>query len=415
MENDNTQNNKDLVYMILDTSFFIKLTPLDMNKNKYMTTQYIVNEIKDKKSRDFYELNKGFIEIKNPTKDSMKKVSKFAEESNDLTYLSIADLSVMALAYETIKKLGQLDKLNKKPLNYNVVTIDKLAKEAKRIRKQKQEEKEKEKEKEKENVENKIKGENQEDKKMEDEEDEWNEDGDDGWITPENLYSKLDEIKGIHESKDKNNNEKETETKTETAEINTETKETDKLDNKEIKLNDINVYVNTADFTLQNVCMKMSIPIIGVDGRRIKNIKNYILKCTVCTKFIFDIDRLFCDHCGYPYLMKIGYIIYANGEIRINDKEPEPRKRGQIFDLPAPTTKKNGTVYILSEDQLPKKGFNKQDINIDKILENYENFKELPMHDNKIKINSTKQYKWGFPKQNPNIPKKHYNKRKKPK
>ena len=151
MENDNTQNNKDLVYMILDTSFFIKLTPLDMNKNKYMTTQYIVNEIKDKKSRDFYELNKGFIEIKNPTKDSMKKVSKFAEESNDLTYLSIADLSVMALAYETIKKLGQLDKLNKKPLNYNVVTIDKLAKEAKRIGKQKQEEKEKEKDKEKEN------------------------------------------------------------------------------------------------------------------------------------------------------------------------------------------------------------------------------------------------------------------------
>ena len=155
--------------------------------------------------------------------------------------------------------------------------------------------------------------------------------------------------------------------------------------------------------------MKMGIPIIGVDGLRIKNIKNYILKCIVCYKFIFDVDRLFCD----PYLMKIGYIIYANGEIKINDKAPEPRKRGQIFDLPEPSTKKKDTVYILSEDQIPKKGFNKRDINIDKILENYENFKELPKHTNEIKINSSKEYKLGFPKRNSNIPKKYYNKHKK--
>ena len=268
------------------------------------------------------------------------------------------------------------------------------------------EKKEKEKEEEKEK-----------DKKKEEEYDDWNDDGDDGWITPENLYTKLDEIKGIHESKDVNKNENKGEQKNEINDIDTGKKESEseseKTKNNDIKLNDINVYVNTADFTLQNVCMKMSIPIIGFDGLRIRNIKNYILKCTVCNKFIFEIDRLFCDHCGYPYLMKIGYNIFANGEIRINDKEPEPRKRGQIFDLPAPTTKKNGTVYILSEDQIPKKGFNKRDINIDKILENYENFKELPKHDNTIKINSSKQYKWGFPKQNPNIAKKYYNKHKK--
>ena len=390
MEKENSivnSDKKDLIYMILDTSFFIKLTPLDLNKNKYFTTQYIINEIRDKKARDFYELNKNFIEIKNPLKDSMKKVSKFAEESNDLVYLSIADLSVMALAYETIKNTGKLDKLNKKPLSFNIVTKDKLKKEINK--------KEKEKTKEEKN-ENKI-NENFGD---------FNDDDDEGWITPENLYTKLDEMKGIHESKSSKNK----------IEINTDSNncEKEQLPEKEDKSEGIeNVFVNTADFTLQNACMKMGIPIIGVDGLRIKNIKNYILKCTVCNKFIFEIDRLFCDFCGYPYLMKIGYNIFANGEIRINDKVPEPRKRGQVFDLPAPSTKKNGTVYILSEDQIPKKGFDKRDINIDKILENYENFKELPKHDTGIKINSSKQYKWGFPKLNPNIPKKYYNKHKK--
>ena len=66
-------NKKELPYMILDTSFFIKLTSLDLTKNKYYTTQYIVNEIRDPKARDFYQLNKNFIEIKNPSKESIKK------------------------------------------------------------------------------------------------------------------------------------------------------------------------------------------------------------------------------------------------------------------------------------------------------------------------------------------------------
>ena len=391
MEKEINTTNKEIIYMILDTSFFIKLTPLDLNKHKYLTTQYIINEIKDKKARDFYELNKNFIEIKNPTKDSVRKVSTFAEESNDLTYLSIADLSVMALAYETIKKLNKLDKLNKKPLSFNIVSQDKLIKEANK--------KQNEKKKENENKEKENKNEEENEKKNYNN---FNDDGDDedDWITPENLYTKLDEIKGIHESKNK----------TDTTNDKENLKDNEE---KEHKIEDINVYVNTGDFTLQNVCMKMGIPIIGVDGLRIKNIKNYILKCTVCNRFIFEVDRMFCDYCGYPYLMKIGYNIFANGEIRINDKKPEPRKRGQIFDLPAPTTKKNGTVYILSEDQIPKKGFNKKDINIDKILENYESFKELPKHDTGIKINSSKEYKWGLPKRNPNIPKKYYNKHKK--
>ena len=379
--------------MILDTSFFIKLTSLNLEKNKYFTTQYIVNEIRDVKARDFYQLNKNFIQIKNPTKESIKQVSKFAKESNDLTYLSIADLSVMALAYETIKNMGKLDKLNKKPLNYKIIPQEKLMEE---IQKKKNETKKINENK----IENKI---------MNIDED----DDEEGWITPENLYTKLDEMNGIHEIKSKNIKKKE-DKKIENINTNKEMNIDENNNNEENKINDdINVYVNTADFTLQNVCMKMGIPILGVDGLRIRNIKNYILKCTVCYKFIFEIDKKFCPYCGYPYLMKIGYNIFANGEIRINDRKPEPRKRGQIFDLPAPTTKKNGTVYILTEDQIPKKGFNKRNVDIDKILENYESFKELPKHDSTIQINSSKQYKWGFPKMNPNMPKKHYNKRKK--
>ena len=393
IQNKQLKNEKEKSYMILDTSFFIKLTSLNLDKNKYYTTQYIVNEIRDPKARDFYQLNKNFIEIKNPTKDSIKKVSKFAKESNDLTYLSIADLSVMALAYETIKSIGLIEKLNKKPLSYTVISPEKLQEEINKKKKEKEDDKINE---------NKIINLNEDD-------------DEDDWITPENLYTKLDEMNGVHEIKNKKKKEDDKinaiNDKNDNIEMNIEDNKEEK--DKDNKNDEINVFVNTADFTLQNVCMKMGIPILGVDGLRIRNIKNYILKCTVCYKFIFEIDKKFCPYCGYPYLMKIGYNIFANGEIKINDRKPEPRKRGQIFDLPAPSTKKNGTVYILTEDQIPKKGFNKKDVDINKILENYESFKELPKHDSNIQINSSKQYKWGFPKKNPNIAKKYYNKKKK--
>ena len=141
-------------------------------------------------------------------------------------------------------------------------------------------------------------------------EDNFNEDDEDGWITPENLYTKLDEMKGIHEKKDKDNNKKEVNANE------SSTNEEKNNGNIEQKLEDINVYVNTGDFTLQNVCMKMGIPIIGVDGLRIKNIKNYILKCTVCNRFIFEID------CETRKLT--AYRNAATGKTNFNGKFPVP-------------------------------------------------------------------------------------------
>lgn len=364
-------------YMILDAGFFIKLRPLDLvNNNKYLTTQYIVNEIRDVKAREHYSLNKDFIEIKNPTKDSLKKVSEFAKLSNDLSYLSIADLSVISLAYETIINIGKGDLIRKEPTKYQVVDKDKMEKELKKKKKEEQ----------KNNTEEDGFGDEGE-----------GEDDDDGWITPENIDSKLGKITNIEKDKpevekEKNNTEKD-----------------QSLEN----LKKINVFVNSADFTLQNVCLKMGIPVMGVDGLQIRKIKNYIYKCTTCSTFIFDTSKKFCDFCGYPYLMKIGYNIYSNGDIKINDRKPEPRRRGNQFDLPKPSLSKKGVVYILAEDQIPKKGFGRShNLNIDKILENYENMKEIPKLDTEEKNKSSKQYVWGYPRQNPNKPKKYYSKKK---
>ena len=92
---------------IVDTAFFIKLKPIDTSFT-YYTTKFVIDEIKDEKAREHYQLNKEFIIVKNPERESMKKVTSFTKKSNDLFNLSITDLSVLALGYELGKGISTI-------------------------------------------------------------------------------------------------------------------------------------------------------------------------------------------------------------------------------------------------------------------------------------------------------------------
>jgi RNA-binding protein NOB1 len=104
---------------ILDTSYFIKLKPLDSDTT-YYTTEYIIRELKDEKARNFYKLNKDFIQVRNPIKETMHIINRFAKSAGDLSSLSIPDISILALAYEFYKEKGQMGSLRKDPIQYKV-------------------------------------------------------------------------------------------------------------------------------------------------------------------------------------------------------------------------------------------------------------------------------------------------------
>ena len=76
---------------------------------------------------------------------------------------------------------------------------------------------------------------------------------------------------------------------------------------------------------------------------------------------------------------------------------------------------KKGKVYLLSEDQLPKRRIdNNIEKNFDKLIDNYFQYKDLLVKNNDIKpYNSSKNFVWGYPKKNPNEPKKYYSKKSK--
>jgi RNA-binding protein NOB1 len=372
---DENNLNKQQTKYVVDTAFFIKLRPIDTNFT-YYTTKFVVDEIKDEKAREHYQLNKEFIIVKNPQRESMKKLTSFTKKSNDLFNLSIPDLSILALAYEiNSTELSNIDLMRAEPIEFKI------------IKRENKNKKENIKEYDEDGFEivNSNKVEDEEDNEL-DFETVWGQD-DSEWINSNNLENKLSKFKSYEQ---------------------TSTKSV------------VGNFVVSDDFTIQNVCLKMGINIISVNGMIVKGVKNYLLKCYSCNTFNYDTNVLFCKECGYNTLMKIGYKVNEKGEGVIYDKDAEKRNRGVQFDLPKPTVGKKATVYVLAEDQLPNYVNNnkKKEIdiegNLDKILENYDQYKDLlKIKQDKRQLDgqSSKNFIWGYPKQNPNQPNKYYGKK----
>lgn len=122
--------------------------------------------------------------------------------------------------------------------------------------------------------------------------------GDEEWITADNINEKLHKLGKVSK--------------------------TERLEEK----SPITVTIFSSDFTVQNLALKIGIPIMSLDNMLINKIKHYILKCYSCSNFIFDTSKLFCENCGYNTLMKIGCSINKNGRMRVYDKKAETRLRG---------------------------------------------------------------------------------------
>lgn len=82
---------------ILDTNIFIN-RKVTNEYSKILITNYVLAEIKDEETRNYYKLQSYNIEIKNPSDFYTDIVTKLNKEKNLL--LSLADISVVALTLE---------------------------------------------------------------------------------------------------------------------------------------------------------------------------------------------------------------------------------------------------------------------------------------------------------------------------
>lgn len=90
------------------------------------------------------------------------------------------------------------------------------------------------------------------------------------------------------------------------------------------------IWLMTADFAMQNVAIQMGILLKSLDGRKINQIRRFILECYLCWKqYKVESNKVkLCKECGYNSLSKIAYSMTKDGELVLHRKQGwQPNKK----------------------------------------------------------------------------------------
>lgn len=112
----------------------------------------------------------------------------------------------------------------------------------------------------------------------------------------------------------------------------------------------------STDFAVQNVLKQINLNIAALDGRVIKQMRTYILRCYGCFKTTSIMTKIFCPNCGHKTLKRVAVSMNEEGQqvIHINLRRPLTAK-GKNQSIPRPQGGKHSSNPILFEDQpIPK-------------------------------------------------------------
>ncbi|PLW29697.1 hypothetical protein PCASD_22311 [Puccinia coronata f. sp. avenae] len=92
------------------------------------------------------------------------------------------------------------------------------------------------------------------------------------------------------------------------------------------------------DYAMQNVALQIGLNVLGVGGKRIRDVKIFVLRCYGCFKLCKDPTRKFCPTCGGATLTRVsitytpssptGYILHLNPNFQY-------RNRGTVYSIPS--------------------------------------------------------------------------------
>ncbi|GHJ88225.1 hypothetical protein NliqN6_4627 [Naganishia liquefaciens] len=122
----------------------------------------------------------------------------------------------------------------------------------------------------------------------------------------------------------------------------------------------LDVACMTGDYAVQNVIMQIGLNLVGTGGKKMAQVKSWVLRCHACFKVCKDPSKKFCPSCGSPSLIRASVTTTggANPTTQIHLKQNfQYRTRGTKYSIPDPKMgsakgqKAGGTGLILREDQ----------------------------------------------------------------
>ncbi|CAG5088115.1 Oidioi.mRNA.OKI2018_I69.PAR.g11735.t1.cds [Oikopleura dioica] len=346
-----TVEDKRIGHLVVDSGGFIKNAPIERLCANAYTIPEVVAEIRDKQTKARLKILPYELKFRDPSQEAINKVSEAAKLSGDIASLSAVDIKVLALTYQLSKELAPEKELKEDLSSVETkeqIGADPAVDEAKKIR-------------------GFYEGDSSEDE--DDGEGEWTtpdnvdddseDDNDDDWITPFNIDDVPEEVE-----------------------------EPDF------------VACLTTDFAMQNVLLRMKIGMVGVEGRKIKNARKYILRCTGCKYIDKTCTKVFCPGCGHKTMRRVACEVLEDGNIKLFlAKDPKCLKsRGTVYNLPKPQGGKYAKNPVLTDLQpMPQQRVSKKTMMRNNIMASDLDAMESPFHFNDTE---SKGYRLGFGQRN---------------
>ena len=315
----------------------------------------VVNEIKDESTRQSLQVLPYDITYREPTEEDVKFVANFAKRTGDFGQLSVTDMRVLALVVRLEKEINNGVNLKEAPSEIKVLPT-KAPEQSKDVtlrdmqffgysmsnnNKILQTKKDKNEENFNEKLNNSLNQLNEnikdvniasanlnseqieECKKNEIEEifDELAIDDEEGWITKENCEKIRKKLMGI------------------------------KIEEDTVQLT---IACITGDFAMQNVLLQMGLNVISPnDGLRIRQTRQFVMRCFACFKINPPTATQFCKFCGnMKTLKRVSLTVNQDGTTKLHINLNKPINiRGSKYSLPTPHGGKHTTNPILCEDQ----------------------------------------------------------------
>ncbi|BFG01751.1 RNA-binding protein NOB1 [Drosophila madeirensis] len=395
-----SETNGKIKYMVADTTAFINAVPLNEYAESVLTVPDVVAEVRNKRQiRRLCVLPFG-LEVREPRPESVKHCVEFAKKTGDYASLSGIDLKVIALSYELERDNVGTEHLRTEPVMAQTIASKEEPKEmqeanTKRLVGWYMPE-----------------GEEDDDEDVEDDEDDDVEEDDDADVedkSVDNVKAAIEaQIEGVELPAETNPETKEDEISEEdlktlleqlscesdapecdmlVAQANTEDDELDqeaeqsaasvsnshqdddvgddgwithsnirsakkalegKVESDVVPL----VACMTTDYAIQNVLKQMNLNLAALNGRIIKQLRTYILRCYACFKTTSIMTKVFCPNCGNKTLKRVAVSLDENGKqvIHINTRRPLTSKY-KNQSLPKFHGGKHSRNPILFEDQ----------------------------------------------------------------
>lgn len=301
---------QQLKQVVLDTGAFISdshrtLTQLAAENVNLVTVPQVIEEIKDKATKEAISALPFKIRLMSPSSHAVAQVIKFSKECGEFYELSATDLLVLALTYQLETEENGIKNIREKPS-----TFEELRKNTSTVMKKKPQ-----------IPVNALKEDQGPPKSLK-------ESSEGEWITPENFDDQIDGYFFNNKSSKQRN----------------------------MPSSSSLIACMTQDFGMQNVMGQMGLRLLSINGRTLHKIRHWALGCFGCREITNHLDKEFCPACGGHTLIRVGvYINSSNGEISykwFNSKNGSlnSSRRGVVYSIPKPKGGRKNDDIILRED-----------------------------------------------------------------